>query len=463
MSKTHFFALATLAACLSAPPAFAYPHAGQKQVISAGGASWTVLQDHQNPLRWYYVPAAARLVERKHQADKPVPELALLKYQAPSPADKTRLVDNAFLFFTLGLTPEAATLAQLTSAIAQLKPMQDAKAAAKDILLEEIALQDIKLKLPEIRAEAAPDEGFGLPIPATALQFTLPLSGVGPDIVQKLQSQGLKVQLEFNYVAATPKPDGQPARVSIGGQIAGSIGLAGYPKAMQDQSIAIVPPGEFNTAFFRLPPIYASSGAKQVDYMVTLLAPDGRQVPGFRAETVSWKATADTPGWTDKNRRPRPFILFPVKGLADYAKETGTHLADYKLKIDGQFTMGTRQEKFSGTTALLIHDTPVTVLPPFVTSLHLSPDFLAPAAIDPQCQEYAAAQIKLACGRMTYQTQLKFVSNTPSPGTPMTFLFDKACGSVKLESSLICRDGKRHALRTLNLGNAPGPTVYLGN
>jgi len=461
MSKTHFFALATLVACFSASPAFAYPHAGQKHIVSAGGASWTVLQDHQSPLRWYYVPAAARLVESSNQAGKPQPELALLKYQAHSPTNKSLLVDNAFFFFTLGLTPEKATLAQLTNAIAQLKPMQDAKATVKDIRLEEIALQDIKLKLPEIRAEAAPDEGFGLPIPATALQFTLHLPGVGPDIAQKLQSQGLKVQLEFNYVAATPKPDSQPARVSIGGQIAGAIGLAGYPKAVQDQSITILPSGEFNTAFLRLPPAFASSGVKQIDYMVTLLAPDGKQVPGFRADTVSWKATADTLGWTDKDRRPRPWILFPLKGLADYAKKTGAHLADYKLKIDGQFNMGNRQEKFSGTTALLIHDAPVTVLPPFVTSLSLSPEFLEPTAIDPQCQELAAAQIKLACGRITYPMQFKFVNNAPPPGTPMTFLFDNACGSVKLEGILNCKSGKRYALTARTVGNAPGATVYL--
>lgn len=460
MNTKHFFTLAALAACLSAPPAFAYPHAERKHVVSAAGASWTVLQDHQNPLRWYYVPAAAQQAESKHQG-KRLPELALVKYQAPSPTNKSLLVDNAFLFFTLDLTPEKATLDQLTNAIARLKPMQDAKAAAKDILLEEIALQDIKLKLPEIRAEAAPDEGFGLPVPATALQFTLHLPGTGADLIQKLQSQGLKVQLEFNYVAATPKPNGQPARDSFAGQISGSVGFAGYSREVQDRSITILPPGNFDYAYFRLPPVFASSGVKQIDYMLTLLSPDGKQVPGIRADTVLWKEKADTPGWTGKDGKPRPMILFPLKAVADRAKANGTPLADYKLKIDGRILFSGQlrnyQENFSGTVPLLTRDIPFAALPS-LTSLRLSPEFLEPAAIDPLCQDSTTAQVKLACGRTTHPAQFKLLP----PGAPMTFFFDKACGSIKLEGSLICRDGKRRALSASNPGKAPGATVYLG-
>jgi hypothetical protein len=455
----HFLALAALAACLSAPPAFAYPNAEQKHVVSAGGASWTVLQDHKNPLRWYYVPAQAKLVE-SGKPGKLQPELALLKYQAPSPTDKTRLVENAFLLVTLRLTPEKAMLDQLANAIGNLKPMQEAKAAAKDILLEEIALQDIKLKLPESRAEAAPDEGFGLPVPATALQFTLHLPDISHDTTQKLLSQGLKAQLEFNYVAGTPKPDGQkPVLASFGAQTTGSVGFGAYPREVQEKSIIIIPPGGSNIAFFRLPPASETAGITQLTYQVSLRATDGKQVPGIPAELAAWKAPS---GWMDRKGNRIDFLLFPLNLLADVAGKAGKRLTDYAFQIDGVITVANRTEKFSGTAALFTHDAPIAIPPPLAKSLRLSPEFLDPATVDAACEDLAAAQLKLACGRTTYLPRFKFGKNETSSNAPMTFFFDKACGSVKLEGSLICRDGKRHALSMGNLGNTPGATMYLG-
>ncbi len=456
-------ALAALAACLCTPSAFAYPNAEQKHVVSANGASWTVLQDHKNPLRWYYVPAMARLVENG-KGDKAQPELALIRYQTPSPSDRTRMVENTLLFLTLSLVPDEATLDQLAGAIGNLKPMMDAKAASTAISLEEIALENIKLKLPEGQAEAVATVGFGLPIPASAVQFALHLPAV--ETLEKLRSQphGLKAQLEFTYAAGTPKPGGQlPALTSFSAQATGTVGLGAYPKRIQDSAILIVPAGEFNFSIFKLPPVAASSDIGQITYSVAMLGPDGKPVSGMPTQTVASKPSDGTAAWQDKNRRPTGFLFFPIKALPDQARKAGKKLEDYSYYIEAAVISSNRRtEKYTSDARVFTHGAPITLPPPPVASLRLSPEFLDSEATDTACVPYAV-QGRLACGRHISPLAIRRNAKDGSFGPPPTFLFDRTCGNVKLErATLICKDGKKQTLPGKELNATQGTTMYLG-
>ena len=63
MYRPVVLSVLVLSAFLAPRPAQAYPDSGAQYPVTAKGVSWTVLQDHRNPLRWYYLPAAASLSE----------------------------------------------------------------------------------------------------------------------------------------------------------------------------------------------------------------------------------------------------------------------------------------------------------------------------------------------------------------------------------------------------------------
>lgn len=462
MSRSRFLSLAMLVACLAAPPAFAYPNAEQKHVVSAGGASWTVLQDHKNPLRWYYVPATARQIE-VGKGNRVRPEFALFRYQAVSPTDKSRLEDNALLFFTLNLSPEQATLDQIASAIGNLPAMKDAKAATQDIRLEEVALSDIRLKLPEARAEASALEGIGLSVPATAVQFAVHMPKVAPNMIEKLhaQPQGLRAQLDFTYAAGTPRPDGRgPVITHLAGQATGQVGLGGYSRQVQDESSIILPPGMPDRAFFKLPPVSANADIQQVAYAVEPLAPNGKPVSGMRPEITQWKLS-DDPVWSDRKGNAIGFLLFPLRGLIDQAEKTGKILADYTFRVTADVASAKNRGKFANTTTLLSHGAPVAISPPPVAAIRLSPEFLD-SGPGSDC-EIAGVTVRLSCGGKSYNTSLRIVDPKSGSLEPaQTFLFDRACGNVTSgNGTLICKGGKRYVLPNKSVKSAQGTTLYL--
>ena len=87
MLRTIAASALSLFTLFSPYPAQAYPNSAEQYSLTVKDIPWTVLQDHREPLRWYYLPAAASLSE----TGKRQPVLAILKYQVPDPANKQML------------------------------------------------------------------------------------------------------------------------------------------------------------------------------------------------------------------------------------------------------------------------------------------------------------------------------------------------------------------------------------
>ena len=143
MHRTTAAAALSLAVLFLPRPAQTYPNSAAQYSVTAKGVSWTVLQDHRNPLRWYYLPAVASLLEM----GKRQPVLTILKYQVPAPANNQTLIGNTLLILTLNLAPEKAALEELAKGVAGLKPMLERKAAAGDINLESVQMSEAKISL----------------------------------------------------------------------------------------------------------------------------------------------------------------------------------------------------------------------------------------------------------------------------------------------------------------------------
>lgn len=77
-------------------------------------SSVTVLRDARQRLQFYYVPARPRIVEVKDgQSGNVIPEIALVKYQFPNPAERGSLIEGGVAQFSLLFSVPPEALAQI--------------------------------------------------------------------------------------------------------------------------------------------------------------------------------------------------------------------------------------------------------------------------------------------------------------------------------------------------------------
>ncbi len=98
----------------------------------------------------------------------------------------------------------------------------------------------------------------------------------------------------------------------------GPIGIGSFDKNIQNECITVLPDGNWEAAFYNLPPVgdAASLGYKQINLTVTPVYGD-KQISGQKIETAYFKANTET--WTDKSGKQISNFLFPLKAVYDSA------------------------------------------------------------------------------------------------------------------------------------------------
>ena len=466
--------LLCLASLLAPSGAPAFPDTAARHAVDVKGVSWTVLRDHKDPLQWYYVPAVARQAEYGRNQ----PALALIKYQSPSPADKQQLQENAFLFLTLTLGPDADTLAALAKAVAALPARADQKAGQGAIRFAAAPLSGVKLSLLDdngaLLATAAPLEGLNPAVSAERLQFAVALPNFDQGMFDTLLNKagGYGAAVDYKYLAAAfdrvewraAPPAAAAARAE------GRIGLGAYPEDVRDKAVLILPPQSPDYALLALPPVGEDPGVAGVNYQVEVLAPDGKPSKCSKFNMAQWKpqasaearAPGDT-GWRDSKNNPLTFLYMPIKACLAEAAAAGKKIEDYK------FQSSISLQAAAGRTVLLKKaalDTPLSGSVPvylpsaYFTAVRLLPDFLAfEHKLDGQ--HLLLADFKIICGKAGYTGRFK-KSDEVNP--PFGAYFPRDCSPVRLEVNYIDRQGKRTARPPVaDLLKEAGPAVYLAD
>lgn len=469
MYRTSVLFILVLSAFLSPRPAQAYPNSGARYSLTVKGVSWTVLQDHRDPLRWYYLPAAATLSE----TGKRQPVLTILKYQVPAPANNQMLINNTLLLLTLNLAPEKAMLEELARGVAGLNPMLERKAAAKDINLESVQLNEAKIILSDAGgkslAEAAAIEAIGPGVSAAGISFYLKMEGETADMAEKLlmDTGGVKVAVDYSYTAGALKSGAaRPGPVVLPGQASGAVTLGAYPKDVQDKSIVVFPSANPQTAFFLLPAVADISGIKEVRYTVNIIDPDGKESKRVPAESTMWSAKTGGIGWRDQRGNLRQTLLFPVLALYDEAKAAGKDLAAYKFGVKGEtgVARGTLMDitKAEGATAMFAGGIPFAPAYSPFRVVSVFGDFLAFTTQD-SSSDLAAVQVILSCGKLKENITLQADKDGKLKMNPATAFFPKACGSVGMEVGYLEKGGKRNKKVFPDLVQGQDLAVYLEN
>ena len=467
MLRTIAASALSLFTLFSPYPAQAYPNSAEQYSLTVKDVPWTVLQDNRDPLRWYYLPAAASLSE----IGKRQPVLAVLKYQVPDPANKQTLINNTLVLLTLNLAPEKAVQEELAKGVAGLKPMLERKAAAKDISLESVRLNEAKLVLSgaggQPLAEAAAIEAIGPGVPAAEISFYLKTEGETAEMAEKLlmDTGGGKVAVDYAYTAGALKPGAaRPGPTIFRGQASGSVSLGAYPKEVQDKSVVIFPYGNSQTAFFQLPAVPDSAGIKEVRYTINIMEPDGKESRLAPAQSTMWGAKAGGTGWRDPRGNLRQTLLFPALALYERAKAAGKDPSAYKLRVKGEVgvSRGTMMDltKAEGDTDMFTDGIPFgPAYSPFrVVSVY--GDFLAFLTQD-SASNLAAAQVSVSCGKLKETLILQADKDGKLKMNPGTVFFPKACGSVGMEVGYIEKGGKRNKKVFSGLAQGRDLAVYL--
>ena len=465
MLRTIAAAALSLFTLFSPCPARAYPNSAAQYSLTIKDVSWTVLQDHRDQLRWYYLPAAASLSE----TGKRQPVLAILKYQVPDPANKQTLIKNTLVLLTLNLAPEKAVLDELAKGVAGLKPMLERKAAAKDIGLESVRLNEAKLILSgaggQPLAEAAAIEAIGPGVPAAELSFYLKTEGETADMAEKLlmDTGGVKIAVDYAYTAGAPKAGAaRPGPTIFRGQASGSVSLGAYPREVQDKSVVLFPYGNPQTAFFQLPAVPDSAGIKEVRYAISIVDPDGKESRLAPAESAMWSAKAG--GWRDPRGNFRQTLLFPALALYDRAKAAGKEPSAYKLRVKGEVGVSRGAvldlTKAEGDTDMFTGGIPFgPAYSPFrVVSVY--GDFLTFLTQD-SSSNLAAVQVTLSCGKLKENLILQADKDGKLKMNPGTAFFPKACGAVGMEVGYIEKGGKRNKKVFSGLAQGRDLALYL--
>ena len=468
MSRTIVLSVLVLSAFLFPRPVEAYPNSAPQYTITVKDVSWTVLQDHRNPLRWYYLPAVVNLSEQ----GKRQPVLTVLKYQVPAPDNKQTLIGNTLLLLTLNLAPEKVVLDELVKAVAALKPMLDRKAAPGDISLESVQMSEAKASLfdgeGQIFAEAAAIESIGSGVSAAGISFYLKMEGETVDKVEKplFTAGGVKISVDYAYTAGALKPGASRSGPAVlRGQASGAVSLGAYPKEVQDKSVMVFPYGAPQAAFFLLPAVSDITGIKEVRYTVNIMNPDGKDSKLVPAESIMWSAKGGM-GWRDPRGNLRQTLLFPALALYDEAKAAGKDLAAFKYRVKGEtgVTRGTMLDitKAEGDTAFLSGGVAfAAAYSPFrVVSVY--GDFLTFIPQD-SASDLAAVQLVLSCGKQKEAFTLKADKDGKLNMNPSTAFFDKACGSVSLQADYVQKGGKKSRKVFSDLVQGRDSAVYLEN
>lgn len=466
MKTTLTLSTLCLAALLAPSAAPAFPNSAERHVIAVNGVSWTVLQDHNDPLQWYWAPAAARLGEYGKQ----LPALFLLKYQAPDASDKQKLQENGLLFVTLTLAADADTLAALSKEVRALPVMEKSKNDPGQVSFAALELSEAKLSLlgadGVLVAEAAPREGIAAAPSVEQIQFAVKLPDFSQETWEALvnRAAGHKVAVDYKYMAAG-QTGGKWVPAPIAGRAAGSLGLGAYTERVRSQSVMIVPPQGYDTAMLALPAVGRDLAVKNVMLAASIIDPDGKPVSGIKGALFKWtpaaagesRAAGDT-GWRDAKNNQVNFALFPVKALRDMAKASGKNIQDFKFRsaVDMQLLTALRPGA-EVDTPLFAGGAPVSLPAPYFNELRFSPAFLTFERSD-SAEQLFLTKLETSCGKLAYSGKFSKDSDFP-----YNAYFPKGC-VPKLALKNLTRQGKIfHDVKNAAVRDLPGSVLYLGN
>lgn len=456
-----------LAALLAPSAAPAFPNSAERHAVEVNGVSYTVLQDHAISLQWYYAPAAVSLAEYGKQ----LPALALIKYQTPSPSDKTILEDNGQLFVTLTLAADAGTLAALSKAVRALPVMADYKGDPGLLNISALPLSEARLSLfgpnGAPLADAPSREGIGAAPSVEQAQFAVRLQAFRQDAYEQLVNRagGLKIAVDYKYMAAGQK-DGKWVPAPVAGRAEGSLGLAAYIDKVRSQSVMIIPLSlGYERATLALPAVGQGLSVKSVKFVAMILDPEGKPVRGIQAVSFQWtpaaagenRAAGDT-GWRDAKGNQVNFALFPALALRDMAKTMGQSVQDYKFTSSVELQpLAGNISKATVETPLFDGGAPVSLPAPYFKELQFSPAFLIFGASNAG-DEISLARIQTYCGKASYTGKLG-----PGSVAPFSAYFSKDC-TPKLSVDNITRQGKMiHSVKNAVVRDLPSSVLYLTN
>ena len=212
------------------------------------------------------------------------------------------------------------------------------------------------------------------------------------------------------------------------------IGIGSFDKKIQDACITVLPPGNWESAYFMLPPVGDPQqlGFKQMSLTVTPVCGDV-PVSGLKTEAAIFNKGGN-PVWTDKTGKEASMFLFPLKAI--YAS------AEHKANPDKfKFKVSTSVVPVNGASV----NTTIEV-PMFDGDMAMSPpsDLLKPVIISADCIDFgpSADEVYVVKGALKADRlsfNFKFDQNSSSQG----FLIPKDTKSVKVNLQFISKTGKK--------------------
>ncbi|MBP7634521.1 hypothetical protein KBA41_10120 [Candidatus Ozemobacteraceae bacterium] len=202
----------------------------------------------------------------------------------------------------------------------------------------------------------------------------------------------------------------------------GPIGIGSFDKKIRDTCITVLPPGNWEAAYFMLPPVGdpAKLGFKQLNLSV-LATCDDVAISGMKMEAAIFKAT--TGFWQDKSGNECLTFLFPLKSIydsPDYKKDS----TKFKFRIQLE-VIPVAGASIKVTSELPMFDGDLAMAPPT--------ELLQPVSISAECVSFGPQDDEIFFVKGTlkanqYGIPFKLTENLPTQG----FLIPRDAREVKL-------------------------------
>lgn len=142
------------------------------------------------------------------------------------------------------------------------------------------------------------------------------------------------------------------------------LGIGEYSDKVKDELITIMPPGNWNYAFFPVPAVGDSEALaiKKIDLQVIPRFYDKNrklvQIPGTTAELVTWKPEYGY--FVDRKNNEISNILFPMQAITNHLEKNNIPLASCTYEVVTTVTQGSNIMKFTSLEEFLMGGIPVS-------------------------------------------------------------------------------------------------------
>ncbi len=218
----------------------------------------------------------------------------------------------------------------------------------------------------------------------------------------------------------------------------GPIGIGSFDKKIRDACVTVLPPGNWEAAYFMLPPVGdpVQLGFKQLNLSVQAFL-DKTPISGMKIETAIFKATAGF--WQNRNGNECSVFLFPLKAIYD-SPDFQQSPSRFKFRIQLEMIPVTGQ-MIKVTSEMPMFDGDLAMAPPT--------ELLHPVSISAECVRFGSQDDEIFFVRGTlkasqYAFSFKLTENLPAQG----FLIPGDARDVKLTGmQFVSKKGKKYDWR----------------